>query len=422
MMDENEKIGFQPCHRVKAARQEMTLEGHEVSLWQVTTVLPSVDREVNGLAKRFVKDTVPHLSKGERLDVSIRRSRTGLRWMSFFVQARVSLNGHFQYQSAVSRTYDMISGETISLDDLFGTREEGWQTLSNAVRQQLNGYFPDETADAATVDVLCSKEFMRSAPFTLHGMSLVLHYDAVRLYPEHFTLMEATVMYPLLRPFMTERAAAETNNAAYYKTCALTFDDGPHPQNTPKLLDNLMATGARATFMLIGENIAKQQDLVQREHDEGHSRGCHNWTHDNPNDLSAETLRAYPTLCDKALKDAIGLTPKFNRAPYGNFAPMIAAKVGWPLIQWSTDAYDWSGKPTSEVFAKILREIGDGRIILCHDSMPNTPESARQSIEYLQEHGYMFLTIDELFAKDDVTLQPDTVYYRCLNGDTDKPE
>jgi peptidoglycan-N-acetylglucosamine deacetylase len=420
-METSEKKGFQPCHRVKAVKQEQTIGGHEVSLWQVTTVLPAVDQEVNGLAQQLVKETVPHLNEGERLDVTIRHSRTGLRWMSFLVQSRVSLNGHLQYQSATSRTYDMISGEVISLKDLLGDSEEGWAVLSAAVKQQVNAYFPDETADPKAVDALCSKDGMCAVPFTLHGMSLVLHDQANTLYPERKTLMEVTVMYPLLRPYMTERAQAETDNAAYYKTCALTFDDGPHPQNTPKLLDNMMAEGARVTFMLIGENIVKQRDLVQLEHDEGHARGCHNWTHDNPGDLSADVLRSYPARCSAALIDAIGLPPKFNRAPYGNFAPMLEARVGWPLIQWSTDAYDWSGKPTPEVFAKILREIGDGRIILCHDSMPNTPESARQSVEYLQDHGYMFLTVDELFAKDGVVLQPDVVYYRCLNGSTDKP-
>ncbi|MBQ2460836.1 MAG: hypothetical protein II504_00205, partial [Clostridia bacterium] len=57
-------------------------------------------------------------------------------------------------------------------------------------------------------------------------------------------------------------------------------------------------------------------------------------------------------------------------------------------------------------------------IILCHDIEDNTPETARQVCRYLQEEGYMFLTIDELFAKDGVTLEADTVYFHCVDGDT----
>ena len=70
--------------------------------------------------------------------------------------------------------------------------------------------------------------------------------------------------------------------------------------------------------------------------------------------------------------------------------------------------------------SKVKKAIQDGDIILCHDIKDNTPETTRQMVRYLEENGYMLLTIDELFAKDGVTLEPDTVYYRCQNGDTSK--
>ena len=66
----------------------------------------------------------------------------------------------------------------------------------------------------------------------------------------------------------------------------------------------------------------------------------------------------------------------------------------------------------------MKNKLRDGDIILCHDIKDNTPESARLILEYLEEQGYMALTIDELFAKDGVTLEPDTVYFRCDQGDT----
>jgi peptidoglycan/xylan/chitin deacetylase (PgdA/CDA1 family) len=67
---------------------------------------------------------------------------------------------------------------------------------------------------------------------------------------------------------------------------------------------------------------------------------------------------------------------------------------------------------------KVQKAIQDGDIILCHDIKDNTPESTRQMVRYLEEQGYMLLTVDELFAKDGVTLEPDTVYFRCVNGET----
>ena len=169
---------------------------------------------------------------------------------------------------------------------------------------------------------------------------------------------------------------------------------------------------------MIGNSIAKYEDLVQREHDEGHAIGTHNWTHANVNKVSVTTLRGYVTKCNKALNQAIGLIPAYDRVPYGLYPKMIKSKIGWPLIQWSVDTYDWRGRSTANVVAKVKKEIADGDIILCHDIKDNTPASAEKICQELMEMGYMLLTVDELVAKDGVTLEPDTVYYRCTQGDT----
>ncbi len=67
---------------------------------------------------------------------------------------------------------------------------------------------------------------------------------------------------------------------------------------------------------------------------------------------------------------------------------------------------------------KVKSKLTDGDIILCHDIKDHTPESTRQIVHYLEEAGYMPLTIDELFAKDGVELEPNKVYFRCFQGDT----
>ncbi|MBQ7865541.1 MAG: hypothetical protein IJ350_04150, partial [Clostridia bacterium] len=122
--------------------------------------------------------------------------------------------------------------------------------------------------------------------------------------------------------------------------------------------------------------------------------------------------------CDTAMIAAIGLPTRYNRVPYGLYNQMINAKTGWPLIQWSLDTYDWRGLSSAKVLSRVKKEISDGDIILCHDIKDNTPKSAKAIANYLAEEGYILLTIDELFAKDGVTLEGDRVYYRCVDGDT----
>jgi len=414
------------CHRVTSAAKETKQENKSrVKLWHVETALPSVTEEINGIAEAWAAELGPGLpkavnngKKNSRLDVEIRYSRTGLSWMSFLVQARTTYRQTLTEQRIATATYNMETGERILLTDVFDDSGETWKLLSDRVRETVTAHWPEEEPDAEALERICSREALESADFTLHGMSLVLHYPAQLVYPEKRTLMEVTFFYPEIRSMMTEAAYRETDNLAYYKTCALTFDDGPSQSNTPKVLDALMETGARATFFVIGNRIKENRFLVQREHDNGHAVASHNWHHGNVTKSSPAALRAMPKKVNEAMIRSVGIPVRYDRVPGGRYPPMISAKVGWAYIQWSLDTYDWRGIKTSAVMQKVKKKLQDGDIILCHDIKDNTPESARQIVHYLEEEGYLPLTVDELFAKDGVTLEPNKVYYRCQDGET----
>ena len=416
---------LQECHKVTNTATLSTQKNKsQIKLWHAETAHPAVTEEINGIAEAWAEELGPDLpkagnngKKNSRLDVEIRYSRTGLHWMSFLVQARTTYHQKLQAQKFTTRTYNMETGDPVRLTDLFEDTDTTWKTLGDRVRQSLTDYWPEEEPDAEILESLCSREALTGADFTLHGMSLVLHYPAETLYKDHCTLMDVTFFYPEIRDLMTEEGRDETNNEAYYNTCALTFDDGPSAKNTPGVLDALMETGARGTFFVIGNRIKENRWLVQQEHDNGHAVASHNWHHGNVTKSSGSALRAMPKKVNAAMIKSIGIPVRYDRVPGGRYPRMIEVKVGWAYIQWSLDTYDWRGISTSEVVNKV-KKLHDGDIILCHDIKDHTPESTRQIIRYLEEEGYMPLTIDELFAKDGVTLQPNKVYYRCYQGDT----
>ena len=417
-----------PLHQVtNTASQTKNDNKSVVRLWQVETAVDSVTEEVNGLARAWAEEKGPDLpaqrngsTGNSRLDVEIRYSRTGHSWLSFLILARTQYHQKLTDQVFTTRTYDMSTGERLSLTDIFDEDDATWATLSQAVREGLTAYWPDVEPDAEKLDALCTREALSRADFTLHGMSLVLHYPASALYEGKLTLMHVTLYYPQIRDMMTEAAWLETDNLSYYNTCALTFDDGPSGANTPGVLSALMETGGAATFFIIGNRVSDYDYLVQREHDEGYAVASHNWHHGNVTKSSGAALRAMPDKVNKAMIKAIGIPVRYDRVPGGRYPQMIKARVGWAYIQWSLDTYDWRGRKPAEVMKKVRSAIQDGDIILCHDIKENAPETTRQMVRYLEENGYMLLTVDELFAKDGVILQPDTVYYRCQNGDTSK--
>ena len=418
---------MQDCHRFTLTRQDTTQSNKSViRLWSIETYNGSVDAELMDIANGYVEQIGPTLQKAKnttsqnsRLDVSIRASRTGLRWMSFLVQARTTYHRKLIGQEITSRTYDMITGYRIRMTDIFAERNEpAWDVLREAVTRGVTESFPDETPDEAALARLTSDEGLQNLDFTLHGFSMVLHIPAGEVYPGKQTLIEITLMYPEIRPYMTLEAQEQTDNLTYYKTVALTFDDGPHRTNTTKVLNSLLECGERGTFFVIGNRIGEYADLVQRENDEGHAVGSHNWTHNSVAKMSGSTMRAMFSKVNNAMIGAVGIPARYNRVPYGLYNQMIDARVGWPLIQWSVDTYDWRGRSVTTIMNNIRSQFTDGDIVLMHDIKDNTPELATTLIRWLQEEGYMILTVDELFAKDGVALRPDTVYFHCENGVT----
>lgn len=414
------------CHRVTNKATVTTQKNKsQVKLWHVETAHPAVTEEINGIAQAWADELSPDLpkagnngKKNSRLDVEIRYSRTGLSWLSFLVQARTTYHQKLTAQQFTTRTYNMETGDRVLLTDIFEDDDATWNMLSETVRQALTDYWPDVEPDAEALNRLCTREALEQADFTLHGMSLVLHYPAQTLYPDQYTLMDVTFFYPDIRDRMTEEGRTETDNLSYYRTCALTFDDGPSAKNTPGVLDALMETGARGTFFVVGNRIKENRWLVQREHDNGNAIGAHNWHHGNVTKSSGSALRAMPQKVNTAMIKSIGIPVRYDRVPGGRYPRMIEVKVGWAYIQWSLDTYDWRGISTAAVMRKVKNKLRDGDIILCHDIKNNTAESTRQIARYLEEEGYMLLTIDELFAKDGVKLEPNKVYYHCEQGDT----
>ena len=423
---ESQRLPLQDAHKVTLTQLgEQQANGSAVYRWDIVTAQESVTRELNALANAYVQELAPALKKPaknmeSRLDVNILHSRTGLSWMSFMVQSRYVLNKEVQDVRFTTRTYDMSTGERLLLTDLFPAGSEAWPLLEKAVREGVCAYYPDLAADTNALTTACTREAIEVMDFTLHGMSLVLHLHAADFYPGKQQLIEIPLYYPEIRPFMPEKAQCETDNLAYYDTVALTYDDGPNGYVTREMLNVLMLCGVRATFFPVGERMRNHAQYILREHDEGHTVGTHNYEHVYANKVSAERLQALKNRVDKVHLELLGITPKVARAPGGIWGPMTRAKLGWPLMQWTSQGSDMlEDRNARSISDAVVGTADDGGIILMHDMKKISVDASELFIPRLQEKGYMFLTIEELFAKDGVVLTPDTVYWRCTDGKTD---
>ena len=423
---QSQRLPLQDAHKVTLTQLgEQQPNGSEVYRWDIVTAKENVTRELNALAKACAAEMAPALAKpaadgGSRLDVNILHSRTGLTWMSFMVQSRYVFNKAVKDVRFTTRTYDMATGERLLLTDIFPADSEAWHLLEQSVAEGIKSYYPDLEPDEKAYAAACTRESIEKMDFTLHGMSLVLHLHAADFYPGKEQLIEVPLYYPDIRPYMTDKAQAETDNLRYYDTVALTYDDGPNGWVTREMLNVLMQNGVRATFFVVGSRLYGHTQYVQREHDEGHAIATHNFNHVYANQTSAAALRQLKTKADKVHLDLLGVAPRYARAPGGIWKPMARAEIGWPLMQWSSQGSDMEEDPRSPwaISDMVIGTADDGGIILMHDMRGDSVTASKLFIPSLLDRGYMFLTIDELFAKDGVELQPDTPYWRCTDGVT----
>ena len=389
-----------------------------VSKEHITTALSQVDEEINALVDGFddalagqmTPDKSKNPKRNSRLDIHVVNTRSGESALSFLVLARETYQRKQKQSPIAARVYDMATGQKITLNDLFPEDSEAWRVLADAVRETLNAYFPAQEADQAALDALCTREALLETPFMLGPVSLSLHYEARVLYPQQPSLMRVTIPYHALEGMMTDYGRRQTDNSMY-RMAALTFDDGPAYSTTATLLNHLRHYGAQATFFLVGDRIEEYADIVLRENDENHSLQSHHYKHTDTSKSTIPRIQEYTKKMYDVMTETFGLAPWMLRAPYGIFDYFIKAKVNLPLIEWDVDTKDWTGKASGGVLGVVKELTKDGSIILMHDIKEKTPESGRLAAEWLYEHGFMCVTVEELFIQYQEEMIPNKIYY-----------
>jgi peptidoglycan/xylan/chitin deacetylase (PgdA/CDA1 family) len=177
------------------------------------------------------------------------------------------------------------------------------------------------------------------------------------------------------------------------KNVALTFDDGPHPLYTPKILDILKAYHIQAHFFIVGSRIHGNEKLIKRMYDEGHKIGNHGYSHSPLTEIRIDQYVWEVWRTGLMLWSITGEYPDFFRFPYGKFDNRIRYFHSGPLIGWNVDIYDWSGGTPKNMARNILRQTTTGSIILLHDIRKSTLDGLPTILESLKQNRIQFETL-----------------------------
>lgn len=170
---------------------------------------------------------------------------------------------------------------------------------------------------------------------------------------------------------------------------ALTFDDGPHAEGTPAVLDLLARARYRATFFLIGEQVERRPELAREIVAQGHLAAVHGYRHRLQTRLSADQLRADLERALQTIEGATGVRPRHHRPPYGVYSPAglrLVTGFGLKPLLWSRWGKDWRKFTTPQrIAARATRSLRAGDVILLHDAdFYSARNSHRRTVEALR--------------------------------------
>jgi peptidoglycan/xylan/chitin deacetylase (PgdA/CDA1 family) len=199
-----------------------------------------------------------------------------------------------------------------------------------------------------------------------------------------YWLPSTALVSPLARRVFRVRASVAERDAV-----ALTFDDGPHPAGTPRVLELLAAAGAHATFFLAGEQVELRPHLAAEVAAAGHEVAVHCHRHRNLMRLPPRATAADLDRAAAAIADATGVEPRRYRPPYGiltTAALRHARRRGWETVLWRRDGHDWAADATPEsIVRRLLGKARGGDVLLLHDAdWYSTPGSWRRTADALE--------------------------------------
>ena len=188
------------------------------------------------------------------------------------------------------------------------------------------------------------------------------------------------------------------------KVIAITFDDGPHGVNTPRLLDMLKKRDIKATFYVVGNMVTYNPQILRRMIAEGHEIGNHTVSHGNLARMSNEALRSeLQKAHDQILKET-GIAPRTMRPPGGAITrdqkAFMLKEFGYPTILWSVDPEDWKKPGSAVVTNRLVSGAKPGGILLVHDIHSPSIDAMPSTVDQLLARGFQFVTVTQLIAMD----------------------
>lgn len=326
-------------------------------------------------------------------------------------------NGSSENSSlTASYAVDTSTGKEYTATDIFAEDYNYEAVLASKIAAQLG----DISITTLITDL--DEPFTDNVFMTSEGLRIVFAQDVgdVIANGDIFTVEYKYIYYGLSFELPEEYKPPEPNpiDPKKEKVVALTFDDGPSGNVTPKLLKLLEKYDAKATFFVVGEMAETYPEVLKDILAGGHTLGLHTVNHTHLTKVSVD--KAIKAVEDEAvlIEELTGKQVYYLRPPGGFINKSLAQTIGRPCIMWDVDPLDWKYRDAQKVSDAVLKNVTSGDIVLSHDLYQSTYEAYEIIIPELAKRGYRFVSLDELLGTTDPSIEGayagEIIYYRDL--------
>ncbi|MCA1060478.1 polysaccharide deacetylase family protein [Rossellomorea aquimaris] len=298
-------------------------------------------------------------------------------------------------------TINAAEKKIVKLPDIMKTNEESINMIGN----RLMGH-PESKVQKVLQDPA-------SWNWSLNEKALTLYFNDL----DEYGPTQVNIPIHAILPYLDERIegslkVAKASVEYGEKYVALTFDDGPDPDVTPRILKILKDHDVHATFFMLGSQAEKYPDVAKDVAEAGHEIGNHSDHHKDLTKIGKEQMVQEVLASSKKIMSATGQLPSVLRPPYGAINAEVerfAQDSHSTLVLWSVDSLDWKNKNVNAIHSTVQKEIAPGAIILLHDVHSTTADALPGLLAMLEKEGYQFITVSQLQSK--LTVETASPFY-----------
>ncbi|MFJ7678435.1 polysaccharide deacetylase family protein [Peribacillus sp. NPDC097198] len=315
-------------------------------------------------------------------------------------------------------TYDIPSQEILSLDDIFYSDTDYLSVLSDIAFEELSDK-KDKTLTDDMIKKMTDPKMDNFDSFSVLKNTLVF-YMKPKKDGDSSTIQSIAIKKELFKDSLLDTYQNKDMNQdrvkerqpkhivaklppkndwidPSQKVIALTFDDGPHPDNTTAILKSLNKHQAHATFFVLGSRVEHYPEVLQKMIAQGNEIGNHSWDHPQLTRLNKKKIKSQINKTQLAVLKASGYEPSLIRPPYGAINDKVRKHIGdMDVALWEIDPEDWKLRNKKKVVRKVMNKAEDGKIILMHDIYKTSAQAADEIIKQLDQQGYQLVTVSEL--------------------------